>query len=413
MSQYLPYANYKWVKNIDKIKQKLMNIKSNSSTGYILEVDLEYPQELHDIHNDYPLAPEKINIPKEWLSKYCLKIANAHNITTGKVKKLVPNLMNKNNYVIHYRNLQQCLQLGMKLKKIHRVLKFKQKDWMKPYIDFNTQKRKEATNEADKNLFKLLNNAVYGKTMENMRKRIKIKIMKNEKDFIKYASRPTYINHNIFGKRLVAIHEEKELLTLNKPFYVGCTVLELSKLEMNKFHYDFMKKNSDSVNTLVTDTDSFIYEISENPHEIMHQHKEFFDLSNYPRNSKYFCNDNKKVLRKMKDEYGGKIIYEITALKSKMYSIQNVNNDEKSINKGHNSSIKYEEFKDTHFNKKAIKHKMRGIKSKNHELVTYESNKRSLCNFDDKRYILSDGMNTYYMDIKIYQKMNKIKKKFL
>ena len=108
MSQYLPYANFKWVKNIDKIKQKLMNIKSNSSTGYILEVDLEYPQELHDIHNDYPLAPEKINIPKEWLSDYCLEIANAHNITTGKVKKLVPNLMNKNNYVIHYRNLQQC-----------------------------------------------------------------------------------------------------------------------------------------------------------------------------------------------------------------------------------------------------------------------------------------------------------------
>ena len=105
MSQYLPYANFKWVKNIDKIKQKLMNIKSNSSTGYILEVDLEYPQELHDIHNDYALAPEKINIPKEWLC-HCLKIANAHNITTGTVKKLVPNVMNKNNYLIHYRNLQ-------------------------------------------------------------------------------------------------------------------------------------------------------------------------------------------------------------------------------------------------------------------------------------------------------------------
>ena len=105
MSQYLPYANFKWVKNIDKIEQKLMQIKKDSSTGYILEVDLEYPQELHDIHNDYPLAPEKINIPKEWLSDYCLKIANAHNITTGTVKKLVPNLMNKNNYVIHYRNL--------------------------------------------------------------------------------------------------------------------------------------------------------------------------------------------------------------------------------------------------------------------------------------------------------------------
>ena len=106
--------------------------------------------------------------------------------------------MNKNNYVIHYRNLQQCLELGMKLKKIHRILKFKQKDWMKPYIDFNTQKRKEATNEADKNHFKLLNNAVYGKTMENMRKRIKIRITTDEKEFLKYASRPTYIGHKKF-----------------------------------------------------------------------------------------------------------------------------------------------------------------------------------------------------------------------
>ena len=105
-----------------------MNIKSISSTGYVLEVDLEYPQKLHDIHNDYPLAPEKINIPKEWLSKYCLKIASVHNITTVTVKILVRNSMNKNNYVIHDRNLQQCLDLGIKLKKIHRILKFKQRD---------------------------------------------------------------------------------------------------------------------------------------------------------------------------------------------------------------------------------------------------------------------------------------------
>ena len=228
MSQYLPYANFKWVKDINKMKQKLMNIKSNSSIGYILEVDLEYPQELYDIHNDYPLAPEKINIPKEWLSDYSLKIANAHNITTGTVKKLVPNLMNKNNYVIHYRNLQQCLELGMKLKKIHRILKFKQKDWMKPYIDFNTEKIKEATNDADKNLFKLLNNAVYGKTMQNLRKKIKITIVKNEKDIFKHISKPSYVSHKIFDKNLVAVHKKKICLTLNKSIYVGYTVLETS-----------------------------------------------------------------------------------------------------------------------------------------------------------------------------------------
>ena len=117
MRQYFPIYNFKWVKDFNKIKQKLMNIKNNSSTGSVLQVDLEYQQELHDIHDDYPLVPEKINIPKEWLSDYCLQIANVHNIAIGSVKKLVPNLMNKNNYMIHYRNLQECVELGIKFKK--------------------------------------------------------------------------------------------------------------------------------------------------------------------------------------------------------------------------------------------------------------------------------------------------------
>ena len=144
--------------------------------------------------------------------------------------------------MIHYRKLQQCLALGMKFKKIHRILRFKQKDWMKPYIDFNTQKKKRATNDADKNLFKLLNNAVYGKTMENIRKRIKIRIVKNEKDIFKYISKPTYDSHKTFDKNIVGIHEKKIWLTLSKPIYVECTVLEISKLAMYDFHYNFMKK---------------------------------------------------------------------------------------------------------------------------------------------------------------------------
>ena len=115
---------------------------------------------------------------------------------------------------MHYKNLQYYLSQGLILKKVHRILEFKQSDWMKPYIDFNTQKRKEATNEADKNLFKLLINAVYGKTIENMRKRMKIRIITNEKDFIKYASRPTYINHKKFGKNIVVIYEKKRIINL-------------------------------------------------------------------------------------------------------------------------------------------------------------------------------------------------------
>ena len=138
-----------------------------------------------------------------------------------------------------------------------RVLKLTQKDWMKPYIDFNIQKRKEATNEADKTHFKLLNNAVYHKTMENMRKRIKIRVVKNAKDFIKYTSRPTCINWKVFENNLAAIHEKKISLTLNKLIYVGFTVLEISKWEMYNFHYNFVITKFNT-RLLFADTDSLL-----------------------------------------------------------------------------------------------------------------------------------------------------------
>ena len=147
------------------------------------------------------MAPEKIKIEDEMLYPYSFEIKNEYDVKTGSINRLAPNLRPKKNYGVHYKNLQYYLSQGLVLKKVQRILEFKQSDWMKPYIDFNTQKRKEATNEADKNLFKLLSNAVYGKTMENIRKRIKIRITTNQKDFLKYASRPTYISH----KNLVKI----------------------------------------------------------------------------------------------------------------------------------------------------------------------------------------------------------------
>ena len=209
MSQYLPYAGFKWVKTTNETINRILNKRNNSLHGYFLEVDLDYPEYLHDSHKDYPMAPKLIKINEEMLSPYSSKNAKNFDIKTGGINKLLPNLMPKKNYVLHYRSLKCCLSEGLVFKKVHKILEFKQSDWMKSYIDFNTQKRKEATNEADKSCFKLLNNVVYGKTMENMRKRIKIRITKTQKDFLKYASRPTYVIHNIFGKRLLVIHEKK------------------------------------------------------------------------------------------------------------------------------------------------------------------------------------------------------------
>ena len=140
MSEYLPYGEFKWLKNVDKFDVNL--ISKQSPIGYFLEVDLEYPDELHELDNDYPLALEKLAFSSDMLSKHCKEIADEYRIKVGDVKKLIPNLGSKTEYVLHYRNLQLYLSLGMKLTKIHRVLKFKQSDWMKKYIDFNTEKRK-------------------------------------------------------------------------------------------------------------------------------------------------------------------------------------------------------------------------------------------------------------------------------
>ena len=156
-------------------------ISKNSSIGYILEVELEYPSELHELHNDYTLVPEKLEISQNMLSNYCFNIADEYEIKIGGVNKLVLNLGNKSKYVVHYRNLQLYLSLGMKLTKGYRILKFKQSDWLKRYVDFNTDKRKNAANSFEKDFFKLMNNSVFGETMENLRKRISVQLVNNAK----------------------------------------------------------------------------------------------------------------------------------------------------------------------------------------------------------------------------------------
>ena len=259
MSEYLPYGEFEWLENVNEFD--VNSIDEKSEIGYFLEVDLGYPDELNELHNDYPLAPEELAITNDMLSKYCKEIADEYDLKVGDVKELIPNLKNKNKCVLHYRNLQLYLFLGMKLTNIHRVLKFKQSDWMKKYIDFNTKKRKTATNDFEKHFFKLVINSIYGKTIENLRKRTNVRLVNNEKDFLKYPRRPTYVTDKFFDEVCAAIHEIKPVLVLNKPVYVGFTVLELSKWMMYDFHFNFIKKNFNA-ELLLTDTDNLTYEIN-------------------------------------------------------------------------------------------------------------------------------------------------------
>ena len=158
---------------------------------------------MHDSHNYYPLAPEKLEITQNMLSNYCSDIADKYGIKIDGANKLVPNLGNKSKYVVYYRNLQFYLSLEMKLTKVHRILKLKQCDWLKKYIDFNTDKMKNAANSYEASYFKIMVNSVFGKTMENLRKRINVELINNAKDYVRCISRPNFVSQKIFNKFLL------------------------------------------------------------------------------------------------------------------------------------------------------------------------------------------------------------------
>ena len=380
MSQVLPTGGFKWLspKQIEKIN--LGKYTENSKKGMILEVDLEYPTELHNSHNDYCVAAEKLCVTKNMLSPYCKQILEKFNITIGQVKKLIPTLAGKQKYVLHYRNLQLYLDLGLKLKKVHRVLMFNQSPWLKQYIDFNTQKRTHAKNSFEKDFFKLMNNAVFGKTMENIRKRVDVRLVTSKEKLLKMTSKPTYVSSKIFNENLVAVHKIKETLTLNRPAYVGMCILDLSKTLMYDFHYNYIKhKYGNKAKLLFTDTDSLTYEIeTKDAYKDFFKDKSKFDNSDYPENSPYFNKTNKKVIGKFKDEAAGVPVVEFVGLRSKMYSYMK-NNDEggktaKGIKKNIiTKNIKHKDYKEVLvlFNNKQMHHTMKTIRSNNHQLGSY------------------------------------------
>ena len=404
MSKPLPYGNFKWV-NADGVITKEYGI------GHIYEVDLEYPEELHDLHNGYPCAAEKIKVSDGMLSPYCKEIKDKFNtkkikISSGNVKKLIPTLYDKYNYVLHEENLKLYLSLGLKLKKIHRVLEFSEKPWLKKYIDFNTEKRKNAKSEFEKDFFKLMNNSVFGKTMENIRKRSNIYLETDPDHFLRQAAKPTYVSHKIFHDNLVALHMKKNFLKLDKPSYVGMCILDLSKVLMYDFHYNFIKKKyGDRAKLLFTDTDSLCYHIlTDDVYEDLYNHKDMFDNSDYSKSSKFYFDENKKAIGKFKDVAAGNPITSFIGHKSKMYSYEvelpggEIKNNKacKGISKNVvKRDIDHKDYLSVLQNSTIKKHKMKTIRSDHHVVSSYEINKISLSCFDDKRYILDDGITSY------------------
>ena len=385
MSMKLPTHAFNWMttKEIENIfNNQILEVWENNPC--ILEVDLEYPEKLHNLHNDYPFAPERVNC--------------------GRVEKLIPNLWDKTKYIIHYKNLMQCLKAGLKLKKIHRGIKFVESEFMKPYIEMNTNLRSVAKNNFEKDFYKLMNNSVFGKTMENIRNRVDVRLVTSEKQLRKLVAKPNFKRRIIFNENLVSVHMKRTKLIMDKPVYLGMSILDLSKTIMFEFHYDYIKpKYGDKAKLLFTDTDSLMYEIQTKDFykDISEDVKDRFDTSDYPENhpSGIPTGINKKVLGMFKDEAGGKNIIEFVGMRAKLYSFKMEDGEENKRCKGVKkqvvkNSITHEDYKTTLTTGKELYRKQNIIRSYEHEVYTEEVNKIALSAMDNKRYILNDGMHT-------------------
>ena len=323
-----------------------------------------------------------------------------------KTTALLQNFYTKSHYVVHYQALKLYLDLGLELISVHKVLQFKQKPWMKPYIDFNTEKRKEAKDDWEEIFCKNMNNHVYGKTLQDDKKHMNVKIVSQSKTFEKLVGKPTFHSFKIFHKNLVGIQMKKPIIKLCRPIYLGMTILDLSKVLMYKFHYLYIaRKFHSKARLLFTDTDSFCYEImTKDIYKDLIRDKKYFDFSNYPDSHFLYHVDNKKRVGYFKDVSASRPLAEFVGLKTKMYSLNYEMTDKfKKTNikkvKGVKKStvdlhISHKDFLKCLYKLHRMRHIMRSIRSQKHQIYSIKQTKVSLNPFDSKRYLLPDKVHT-------------------
>ena len=378
MSQPLTTGGFKWV---DIKPDKISELAKRKSKGYLLEVDVRYPRELHDSHNDLPFMCERMK--------------------TNGVEKLIPNLYDKKRYLIHITALDKALRHGLVLERIHRAIEFKQSAWMKEYIDFNTKLRTAAANDFEKDFYKLMNNSVFGKMMENIRKLRNIKLVTSREAYLKLVMKPNFKSGVRFRPNLMGCEMGKIKVVMNKPVYLGQAILDLSKIVMYEFHYNYMKQkyNDDKLTLCYMDTDSLIYSIETDNFykDIADDVANRFDMSSYNPDRPLPVGSNKKVIALMKDKLGGGIMTEFVTLRPKMYAYKTGNSESKKC-KGIKKyvvkkMISFEDYKACLFSGETSYRSQLMFRSSKHEVRTFKVNKLALSR-DDHKHITVNGISS-------------------
>ena len=392
MSKKLPVGEFKWIKHHAYFTEDFIKKHDEDSDyGYLLEVDVKVPKHLWRLYKYLPFLPQRMKV--------------------NKVKKLIVSVRDKEIYLVHISALKQALNHGLKLKKLHRAIKFRQEVWLKPYIEMNTKLRTKARNDFEKEFFKLMNNLVFGKTMENVRNHRDIKLVTTNVQRKRYVSNPNYHACKQFDEELMAIEMNKTRVLMNKPVYLGQTMLDISKTLMYEFWYDYLvPKYGDKIKLCYMDTDSFIIYLETEGFykDVADDVNEWFDISNYDKNDEKPLPKgiNKKVLGKYKSELGGRIMIKFCAPRAKTYAHlldDYVSDDDDENTKRAKGTKKcvikkmltFENYEDAVLRKNTISRSQLRFKSDCHNVCTEEVNKIAISYDDDKRIQTYDGVATY------------------
>ena len=413
MCMPLPTGEFRWLTSDEVEHFDITSKPINGSKGYVLEVDLLYPDELHDLHSDLPLAPEHLTVMDEQLSPYTKALYNnlrrpledekdsQSSLHRPRTRKLVPNLFKKDRYVVHMRNLQMYINLGLRVSKIHRIIEFEQSTWLEPYITFNAERRKMSKSKCESNFFKLLPNSFFGKTCEDLRKRIDFKLVHKHEKFLKEVAKSSFKGFRIFSDDLVGMEHVQVRLHLNKPIFTGFCILDMSKTIIYDFHYNHMKKKypGSKLKLLWTDTDSLGYLIqTRDLYADMMEDLHLYDTSNFPKEHVLYSRENERKPGVMKDESPAKPIMEYVGLRSKMYAFICNTKEEVKIAKGIKKSaiskkLRFQQYKKCLLEKKIYMCEFSNISHEKHQLYLTHFNKIGLSAADDKRYVLENGFD--------------------
>ena len=413
MVSKMPIAEFEWS---SLTEDDVRNYNPDGDYGYFVECDITIPDSLHSKFNDYPIAPEPLEINETNSSPKSLEIRAKRFSTEDNPSKrrkieqsfssvkLAPNLYPKTKYICHIKNLQFYLQEGAVLTNIHRVLKFRQEAWIAPYIMHNPRKRQLATNEFQRSFWKLLNNSFYGKCIESVRKRVCVRLIKGADQQKFQTSKPGFKRFQMFDENLVGVELTKPKVVLDKPIAVGVAVLEISKLVMMDWYYRVFKVKFPEATLCFSDTDSFLFDIpTDNLYRDILDIKDHLDLSNFSKDSTLYDPSNKACLGKFKDECAGKVITCFVGLRSKCYSLmyydpdkntQKQKNTAAGVKMSVKKTIKHEQYLDTLFHSRDHAITQNSLRSQKHVIYSVKQTKCGLTAFDNKRWLLEDSITT-------------------